>query len=197
MKVLLHICCAACAIEPVEKLTRDGHEVSGFFCNPNIHPFIEFRRRMKALKVLQERIPLPVVYEEGYGLADWLAAVRWPEPREERCADCYRLRLGRTAEAAARGGYEAFATTLLSSTHQDHAVIRSVGEECARIHGVQFLAEDWRPLAERGHERARQLRLYLQNYCGCAFSEWERFRDTSLHVYCGQGPAADPPPDRP
>jgi predicted adenine nucleotide alpha hydrolase (AANH) superfamily ATPase len=188
---VLHICCAACAIEPVEKLVGDGHEVAGFFSNPNVHPFVEFRRRMKALKVLQERIPFRVLYDDAYGLEDWLEAVRWSGPREDRCADCYRLRLGRTAEAAARNGCEAFATTLMASTHQDQALIRSVAEECARAHGVEFLAEDWRPLSERGHERARQMRLYLQNYCGCIFSEWERFRDTNLHVYRGQGPAAD------
>ncbi|NLW50070.1 MAG: epoxyqueuosine reductase QueH [Candidatus Brocadiaceae bacterium] len=193
MRVLLHVCCAACAIEPAEELARNGHRVHGFFSNPNIHPFIEFRRRLKALKVLQERLPLPVTYQEDYGLPDWLAAVRWAAPAAERCADCYRLRLARTAETAARGGYEAFATTLLSSTHQDHSVIRAIGEECARTHGVAFLAQDWRPLAERGHERARRMRLYLQNYCGCVFSEWERFRDTALHVYRGQGPAADTP----
>jgi len=195
MKVLLHICCAACAIEPVEQLEREGHEVTGCFCNPNIHPFIEFRRRMKALKVLQEHIRLPVVYEEDYGLSEWLGSVRWAGPRPQRCADCYRLRLARTAQRAAEGGFPAFATTLLSSTHQDHRVIRSVGAECARAHGVQFLAEDWRPLAELGHRRARQMRLYMQSYCGCVFSEWERFRDTGRHVYRGQGPAAGPHPD--
>lgn len=199
MRVLIHICCAPCLGGPLEALRSTGCEVTGYFYNPNIHPLIEFRRRMKALKVLQERIPLPVAYEEAYGLADWLSAVRWGGSREERCADCYRLRLGRAAEVAARDGHDAFATTLLSSTHQDHAVIRAVGEECGQTHGVEFLAEDWRPLAERGHERARQMRLYLQNYCGCVFSEWERFRDTNLHVYRGQGPAGGPPsqpPDR-
>jgi predicted adenine nucleotide alpha hydrolase (AANH) superfamily ATPase len=190
MRVLLHICCAPCAIGPYEDLKRRGHDVTGYFYNPNIHPLIEFRRRMKALKVLQERIPLAVTYEEDYGLMHYLASVRWAGT--ERCADCYRLRLERTARHAAEHGFEAMTTTLLGSTRQNHALIERTGRECAGRHGVEFLYADWRPCAEEGHRRAREMKLYLQNYCGCIFSEWDRFKDTAEHVYRGPGPAATP-----
>jgi len=186
MRVLLHICCAPCTIEPFEQLTADGHEVTGCFINPNIHPLIEFRRRLKSVRVLQERLPIPVLYDQEYGLDDYLDAVRRHRPG--RCEDCYRLRLGRTARLAAERGFDAFTTTLLSSTHQDHDAVRRVAEEAAEQSGVPFLYADWRPLAERGHERAGKMHLYMQSYCGCIFSERERYESTSLHLYKGPGP---------
>ncbi len=190
MKVLLHVCCGPCTIEPYEDLVRRGHQVTGYFYNPNIHPFIEFRRRKKAQKVLQERLPIEVIYEEDYGLEEFLRSVGWKG--EQRCADCYRLRLERTAREAAARNSEVFSTTLLASQHQDHELVRTIGRRCAERHGVDFLYVDWRPLAEKGHRRAGEMNLYLQNYCGCIFSEWERFRDTSRHLYRGAGPAASP-----
>lgn len=186
MDVLLHICCGACAIEPFEQLSAEGHRVTGCFFNPNIHPLVEFRRRLKSVKVLQERLPIPVIYEEDYGLEAYLDAV--DRHRPARCEGCCRLRLGHTARLAAERGFGAFTTTLLSSAHQDHELVRRVGERMAEQSGVAFLYADWRPLAERGHERARKMHLYMQSYCGCIFSEWERFRDTGLHLYRGPGP---------
>jgi predicted adenine nucleotide alpha hydrolase (AANH) superfamily ATPase len=193
MKVLLHICCAPCAILPFEQLCGAGHDVLGFWFNPNIHPFVEFRRRLKALKVLQERIPLPVVYDERYGMTEFLRSTDWQASRAARCATCYRLRLRKTAEEAAARGLAAFTTTLLSSTHQDHELIRRTGSECAAAQGVEFLYRDWRPLSEESHERARGLKLYMQSYCGCMFSEWERYRETRIHTYRGSGPLAEGP----
>jgi predicted adenine nucleotide alpha hydrolase (AANH) superfamily ATPase len=189
MNVLLHICCAACAIEPFEQLNGQGHAVTGCFYNPNIHPLIEFRRRLKSVKLLQERLPMPVIYEEDYGLQIYLDAVERHTPA--RCEGCYRLRLGHTARLAAAREFDAFTTTLLSSTHQDHDLIRRIGEEAAEQSGAAFLYADWRALSERGHERARRMHLYMQAYCGCIFSEQERFRDTSLHLYRGAGPLCE------
>ncbi len=189
MNVLLHICCAACAIEPFERLSAEGHRVTGCFYNPNIHPLVEFRRRLKAVKVLQERLPMPVVYAEDYGLVAYLDSVDWHSPA--RCEGCYRLRLAHTARLAAERGFDAFTTTLLSSAHQDHELIRRVAEGAAEQSGVAFLYADWRGLSERSHERARKLRLYMQSYCGCIFSEQERYRDTTLHIYRGAGPLRD------
>jgi hypothetical protein len=181
-------------IGPWRELTGQGHSVTAHFCNPNIHPLIEFRRRLKAMKVLQERIPIEVIYEEEYGLREFLEQVDWHDAggasveRKKRCADCYRLRLGRTARAARERGFEAFTTTLLASTHQDHDVVRSVAEACAQAEGVEFLYRDWRPLADENHRGASALKLYLQQYCGCVFSEQERFQDTGLHLYRGGRP---------
>ena len=165
-------------------LRDEGHEVVGCFENPNIHPLIEFRRRLKAQKVLAERVGLEMIYTETYGLREWLEAVRWRSTeRPERCADCYRLRLERVAALACERGLEAFTTTLLVSRHQNHALVRRIGQQCARARGVPFLYRDWRPLAEPTHEEARRMNLYLQQYCGCVFSEWERYRDTTRHLY--------------
>jgi len=189
MKVLLHICCATCAIEPFEQLTAEGHQVTGCFINPNIHPLIEFRRRLKSVKVLQEHLPMPVIYDEDYGLQVYLDTVDRHGPA--RCEGCYRLRLGRTARRAVEGGFGAFTTTLLSSAHQNHDLVRRIGEEAAEQSGSAFLYADWRPLAERGHERARKMHLYMQSYCGCIFSEYERFADTARHIYKGPGPLRD------
>ena len=185
MKVLLHTCCAPCFICPYEDLTAEGHEVTAYSYNPNIHPLIEFRRRLKALKVLQERMGFPAVYEEDYGLVTYLKGVRWDGP--ERCADCYRMRLEGTAREAARRGADAISTTLLASKHQDREAVVEAGQRSAEAAGVDFLVQDWRDTSEESHERARAMRLYMQNYCGCIFSEWERFRDTARHLYRGPG----------
>jgi hypothetical protein len=197
MKVLLHICCAPCCLAAFRDLAERGHSATGYFYNPNIHPLIEFRRRLKALKVLQERLPVPVICEEQYGLKEYLSRVCWSGEARERCADCYRLRLERTAHEAAHRGFGAFTTTLLGSTHQDHDLVRQVGEEACARHGVGFCYADWRPAAGQAHEQARGMGLYMQNYCGCVFSEWERFRDTGQHLYRGCGPLsrADENPD--
>jgi hypothetical protein len=187
VKVLLHICCGPCAIVPFEELSDQGHQVTGYFYNPNVHPLIEFRRRLKAAKVLQERVPIEVIYEEDYGLEEFLEAVAWEAGAPERCRTCYRLRLERAAHRAAEGDFDAFTTTLLGSTHQHHRAVLEVGRESARRHGVDFVEADWRPRAGEGHERAGNMQLYRQSYCGCIFSEYERFRDTTRHLYRGGG----------
>jgi len=196
MPILLHVCCAECLLGPLDDLQRGG--LLGLFYNPNIHPLIEFRRRLKAVKVLAEQRGVEVLCDETYGLWDFLGSVDWrrrdDEGRRTRCRACYRLRLQRTAEVAAERGLEAFSTTLLVSRHQMHDAVRQVGEEVARDTGVAFAYHDWRHLAERGHDEARRRSLYRQQYCGCVFSEYERYRDTGLHVYRpgrprGAGPA--------
>lgn len=185
MRILLHTCCAICLIGPYEELTDDDHDVTVFFFNPNIHPLIEFRRRLKAVKVLQERMPFDAIYEEAYGLHKFLTSVGWQG--NHRCADCYRLRLDRTAQVAAERGFDAFTTTLFTSTHQDHDLIREAGRTASGKHDVEFLVRDWRDLAESNHEKAREMNLYRQQYCGCIFSEEERYKDTGRHLYKGGG----------
>ena len=45
--------------------------------------------------------------------------------------------------------------------------------------GVQFYYQDFRPLFRDGQTRARELGFYIQKYCGCIFSEQERYQKPS------------------
>jgi len=183
MRLLLHVCCGPCLCEPLAACRQEGVEVEGLFYNPNIHPFLEFRRRLKSLKVLAERERLALSCDESYGLAAFLPAVRgeWPT----RCRACYRMRLTRTAEEAKRRGFDAFSTTLLVSPSQEHAALRQVAQQVAEQVGIDWWYRDWRSLYPASLDRARRLSLYRQQYCGCIWSEYERYRDSRKHVFRG------------
>jgi predicted adenine nucleotide alpha hydrolase (AANH) superfamily ATPase len=185
MRILLHTCCAVCFIGPYEKLTEVGHAVTGYFFNPNIHPLIEFRRRLKAVKTLRDRLKVEIICEEDYGLRDFLHTVDWEQ--DHRCTDCYRMRLDRTASVARENGFDAFTTTLFTSTHQDHSLITDAGYRAAQEYDVEFLKRDWCDLHEYNKSEARRVNLYRQQYCGCIFSEKERYENTKRHLYKGDG----------
>jgi len=173
MTVLLHLCCGPCTIYPLNALRGRGFAVQGYFHNPNIHPFREFGARITALEDLAGRMNLPVEYEREYGLKDYLRQVVFNE--DERCAICYRMRLEATARKAGEIGAEAFSTTLLYSRHQRHETIRALGEELSRKYGVPFYYEDFREGWQTGIDASIEMGLYRQPYCGCIYSEQERY----------------------
>jgi hypothetical protein len=173
MKVLIHTCCGPCAIYPVEALRRDGHEVMAFFYRYNIHPFTECLRRQQALQQYADSIALKVIVQEGYELEDFLRKAAFREAN--RCRICYHDRLRTTALLARRGKFDAFTSTLLYSKFQNHETIRDLGESVAKAAGVPFLYRDFREGWKQGVETSRRLGLYRQQYCGCIYSEKERF----------------------
>jgi hypothetical protein len=182
MRLVLHVCCAPCLAGTWDAFAGEG-DALGFFHNPNIHPLLEFRKRLKAVQVLADRERLPVRVDDEYGLRAFLAAVG--DDGEDRCRVCYQTRLARTARLAADEGADAFSTTMLVSRHQKHELLREVGEQVADAAGVAFLYRDLRDRANDGPAIAKRLSLYRQQYCGCIFSEYERFKDTRVEVYRG------------
>ena len=175
MKLLLHTCCANCLADSLEGWRRKADEVAAYWFNPNIHPFVEYRRRLKSVKLLTERLGLDLVADEDYGLIDFLRSVTGHEDR--RCEHCHRARLQATAAVAARQGFEAFATTLSVSPQQNHDIMKAAGIEAAAEHGVEFLYEDMRGLHGTAASLPKGLTLYRQQYCGCIYSEADRYRD--------------------
>lgn len=173
MKILLHICCAPCAIFPVKTLQTDGMEVMGFFYRHNIHPFTECIRRQETLEFYADKINLSVIYQEGYDLEGFIQKIVFRE--SQRCSICYHARLKATALTAKRGKYDYFSTTLLYSKFQKHDVIRSIGETIGRSVGVQFFYRDFREGWNEGVDTSKRLGLYRQQYCGCIYSEKERY----------------------
>ena len=171
MKVVLHICCGVCAAEAVERLTLEGHQVLGFFYNPNIYPLDEYERRLEVARKVAKELDFslevaPYVPEEWFKEARALAE----EPEGgRRCEICFRLRLRRTYVYMKGCGADAFTTTLTISPQKPADLINRIGKE---IGGDGFLAKDFKKQEgfKRAMELARSWALYRQRYCGCVYS---------------------------
>lgn len=172
-KILLHCCCGPCTTYTFEWLSHNGFEVTGFWYNPNIHPFTEHQNRLESMQALAEQLKMPLILAEGYDMVKYFQAVVGKEAN--RCPVCYRLRLGEVARRAAEKGFSAFTTTLLISIYQEQELLRLIGEEAGQQHGVDFYYHNFREGFRESQTMAREHDLYRQKYCGCVYSEWERF----------------------
>ena len=76
---------------------------------------------------------------------------------------------------AADHGYDAFTSSLLISPYQNHELLKAVGETMGKKYGVEFYYRDFRPGFREGQAKAREMGLYMQKYCGCIFSEEDRY----------------------
>ena len=177
MKVFLHVCCGPCTIYPLTVLREKGAEVTGHFFNPNIHPFKEFKRRLSTLQDYAKDTRLPLVLDTKYGLTDFIRKVAFHEA--ERCNICYLLRLEKTVSLAKEEGFDAFSTTLLYSKYQRHSHLISLCEKLSLKYQIPFYYEDFREGWQYGIEASKELEMYRQPYCGCIYSEQERY-DKSL-----------------
>lgn len=177
MRILLHTCCGPCTIYPLKVLRDKGFEVFGYYYNPNIHPYQEWERRLKALQDVSRLAggdkPMHVIVRKDYPLEEFLRNVAFRE--ENRCVYCYTVRLEATAKAAKKSAFDAFTTTLLYSKRQKHDLIREIAESVSKRFSIRFYYEDFREGWKFGQEEAVRLGIYRQQYCGCIYSEKERF----------------------
>jgi predicted adenine nucleotide alpha hydrolase (AANH) superfamily ATPase len=147
--------------------------VTGFFFNHNIHPYLEYRRRLDTVVEYARRESLEVITSDEYRLEEFLAAVAGKP--DDRCLYCYASRLGKTAEAAAEMGFDRFTSTLLYSRYQKHDIIRSLGEQAGEKYGVPFHYDDYRRGWQEGIRMSKEMGMYRQQYCGCIYSEKDRY----------------------
>ena len=180
-RLLLHSCCAPCSSYVLERLT-ELFDITVFYYNPNIAPEEEFRFRADEQRRLIEAMPHGGTMElivGDYDVESFMAAVRGLEEVPEggeRCTRCFRLRLGKTAQLAKRGGFDYFTTTLSISPLKDAQRLNAIGGELAEQYGVSYLFSDFKK--KNGYRRSCELSeqhgLYRQDYCGCMFSKRER-----------------------
>lgn len=173
MNILLHTCCGPCALYPLRRLRAAAHTVTGFFFNHNIHPYQEYARRRDTAQQMADGEAMPLMVRDEYDLEGFLANVA-AEP-EKRCSYCYASRLRAVAAAASGHGFEAFTSSLLYSRYQRHEEIRALGEQAGREFGVAFFYEDFRTGWQEGIRLSKEMGLYRQQYCGCIYSEKERY----------------------
>ena len=175
MKLLMHTCCAPCSVYCIDSLREEGIEPTLFWYNPNIHPFMEYKARRDCLKDYAKMVGVKLLVEEDYGLDEFCRNVINDIPG--RCVNyCYRKRIGETVRYAVENGYDAFTTTLLVSPYQKHEELKAVCEELTEAAGIKFIYRDFRIGFREGQAKARELGLYMQKYCGCIFSEEERYK---------------------
>ncbi len=173
-KLLLHLCCGPCAITTIAAVQAGGFQATGLFYNPNIHPLQEYLKRREGAGQVTTRTDLPLRFcAPEYDPRIFLRTVHGQE--EDRCRHCYRLRLMRTAQAAREHGFTHFSTSLLYSRRQRHEEIVEVARAVEKESRVEFHYQDLRSTWQEGIELSKTWGIYRQNYCGCIYSEAERF----------------------
>lgn len=173
-RLLLHVCCGPCLVYPIETIRAEGLYVHGFFYNPNVHPYTEFKKRLECLEGFAHMERMRLTSEVGYDLEEFMRNVVSHE--DDRCAVCYEMRLRKTAQAAKDAGYDFFSSTLLYSKYQKHELIVQVANVVANEVGIPFFYRDFRIGWKEGQDRSRDLGMYRQSYCGCIYSEKERYK---------------------
>ncbi|MBQ5810790.1 MAG: epoxyqueuosine reductase QueH [Clostridia bacterium] len=158
----------------IKALRSEGIEPTGFWYNPNIHPFTEYSARRETLKEYAQNIGLEIIFQDNYGIREFTTAVCGDI--DARCGYCYKCRMEAAAKYAAENGFDAFTSTLFISPYQNHELMKEIACAAAEKYGVKFLYRDFRPLFREGQAEARELGLYMQKYCGCIYSEEDRYK---------------------
>ncbi|PID77361.1 MAG: hypothetical protein CSB24_01790 [Deltaproteobacteria bacterium] len=173
MKLLLHSCCAPCTIYPLIKLGEEGYKIEVLFYNPNIHPFTEYRNRLNSLKDFLKDKDIRLHIPEEYELKTFFRKVVNNESK--RCLSCYQIRIDFSINYMKNHGFDAFSTTLLYSKYQNHDFIKKYAEMECRKDELDFAYADFRKGWQDGIDESIRLEMYRQKYCGCLYSEQERF----------------------
>lgn len=174
MNLLLHSCCGPCSTYPLKVLKEENVTITSFWYNTNIHPYTEYRNRYESYKLLMEKENIPTVEMDNYNIVEFTRNVYGKEL--ERCAYCYESRMDMIARTAKEKGFDAFSTTLLVSPYQKHELLKEVCEKIARKYDINFYYRDFREGFREGQKIARDMGLYMQKYCGCIYSEAERYK---------------------
>ena len=175
MRLLMHTCCAPCSVMCIETLRQEGIEPVLYWYNPNIHPATEYKMRKNTLVEYAKSIDVKLLINNEYGLRRFITELEGDFSAPHRCGKCYDLRLTETARFAAENGFTHFTSTLFVSPYQNHDLMAEVAQRAAREYGVEFLYRDFRPYFREGQDKAREMGLYMQKFCGCIFSEEDRY----------------------
>lgn len=172
MRLLMHVCCAPCFIAPYTHLKKD-HEITAFWWNHNIHPYQEYKKRLDTLISFTNKHNIPLINKDEYPLERFIQNAVYRE--KLRCYSCYYERLKYTAIIAKKGKFDAFTTTLLYSKFQKHEMMKDIAQSLAKEYGVSFYYDDFRKYWKEGIELSKSEEMYRQQYCGCIYSERDRY----------------------
>jgi predicted adenine nucleotide alpha hydrolase (AANH) superfamily ATPase len=173
--MLIHICCSVDSHYFLQKLQDEypDEKLTGFFYDPNIHPYSEYYLRLLDVKRSCKMLGIDLI-EGEYDVENWLKSVRGLEHEPEkgsRCSVCFDRRFEVSAQQAARMEEKSFTSTLLTSPKKSLKQLKSVGDALAEKYGISFVAPDYRKASGTQEQNilAKEDALYRQDYCGCMF----------------------------
>lgn len=180
-RLLLHSCCAPCSSHCL-MILNDYFDITIYFSNDNIYPEKEYYLRLEELKRFIGDLKLEIkVIDSGFCSSDYYNAIKGLEhlgEKSQRCYNCYKLRLEKTAKMAKELKFDFFTTTLSISPHKNERWINEIGYALEGELGVKYLYSNFKK--ENGYLNSIKLsndyNLYRQDYCGCVFSLEERMR---------------------
>ncbi len=173
--MLVHICCSVDSHYFLQKLQNEypNEKLTGFFYDPNIHPYSEYYLRLLDVKRSCKMLGIDLI-EGEYDVENWLEVVRGLEHEPEkgvRCSVCFDRRFEVSAKQAADMGEKSFTSTLLTSPKKSLKQLQSAGDALAQKYGIAFVAPDYRKASGTQEQNilAKEDALYRQDYCGCMF----------------------------
>lgn len=182
--LLLQACCAPCSSYVLEYLSSH-FQITILYYNPNIMNEEEYQKRLHEVERLIHMMPLanPVtILPCEHEVSEFLKIAKGKEDLKEggeRCYDCYKLRLEKTARLAKEHHFDYFGTTLSISPYKNATWLNEIGESLAKEYRVPYLYADFKK--KNGYKRSIELShvygLYRQDYCGCIYSRLERERE--------------------
>jgi len=173
--VLVHICCSVDSHFFLERLQREfaDEKLTGFFYNPNIHPYSEYRLRLLDVERSCALLDIELITAE-YDYETWLELTKGLESEPEkgkRCEVCFDRRFEVSAQKAVELGEKSFTTTLLVSPLKSQQQLKKAGDEFYKQSGVKFISVDYRSGGGTQEQSlcAKEHKLYRQDYCGCLY----------------------------
>lgn len=183
--ILLHACCVVCACWPLDFLHDHGFQITIMYNNSNIWPKAEHDHRLQELKrYLDERWHNEIgLIEEPYDYgryADNVLVHRGTDPEGwKSCFACYAERMDAAFAYADRNGFDYFTTVMTFSRQKDSQKINQIGIHLGRQYRTKYFVSDFKKAdgALKSAAICDDYCLYRQDYCGCAFSYYERHPD--------------------
>ena len=184
--MIAHLCCSVDAGYFLKRLREDypDEEIIGYFYDPNIHPYSEFKLRSLDTKRICEK--LGIKYVEGeYDYLTWYQKTKGLENEPEkgkRCSVCFDISIENAAKFAKKEGDDKVTTSLLMSPMKSHKQLDSIGGVIKRKYGVEFINVDYRKKGgtQAQQEFARDTQMYRQDYCGCIYGIWQQKQNQEI-----------------
>jgi predicted adenine nucleotide alpha hydrolase (AANH) superfamily ATPase len=178
-KILVHVCCAACASHVFSELEKEEFEITAYFYHPEVHGRAEYERRFKDLKKYCKEKNIELV-APPYDVQEFFAPLMPYQDRNsikyisdkkryrrKRCQLCVSILIKNIVLETKKLQCKYFTTTMLCSPYKDHDEIWNQCLEEATKNNLNFYYKDFRKGYWNGRNYARSHDIIIPIYCGC------------------------------